>query len=61
MRRTFVITVGGTLGPIRKSIEDIDPTGETRVVLVYGRPFPDQRPNQVRAGLGPAGGTGGGA
>lgn len=45
--KTFVITVGNTLEPIRKSIEDIDPVNGINVVLVYGRPFPGQHPSPL--------------
>ncbi|NPV81343.1 MAG: hypothetical protein HPY52_13900 [Firmicutes bacterium] len=47
MKKTFVITVGNTLEPIRKSIADIEAIDGTNVVLVYGRPFPGQQPSPL--------------
>lgn len=46
MKTVLVITVGGTADPILKAVEEASQEGEeVTVFLLYGRPFPDQKPS----------------
>jgi len=59
MKTVLMVTVGNTADPILQALQQTSAeAGEVTVYLIYGRPFPDQKPSPLTWRTKPAkGGT----